>query len=55
MSTPLAKDVRNGVWRTAEVEKILPDSVLRSVAAFEHGTMLIERLSVDSRYGPRFG
>jgi mannose-6-phosphate isomerase-like protein (cupin superfamily) len=41
MSATLAGDARNGVRLTvAEVEKTLPDSGLRSVAAFEHGTML---------------
>jgi mannose-6-phosphate isomerase-like protein (cupin superfamily) len=41
MSTAVAKDARNGVRLTvAQVEKTLPESGLRSVAAFEHGTML---------------
>jgi mannose-6-phosphate isomerase-like protein (cupin superfamily) len=41
VSTPLAKDARSGVRLTVEqVEKTLPASGLRSVAAFEHGTLL---------------
>ena len=41
MSTALAKDARSGVRLTVEqVEKTLPASGLRSVAAFEHGTLL---------------
>jgi mannose-6-phosphate isomerase-like protein (cupin superfamily) len=41
MSTTLKADARNGVRLTVEqVEKTLPESGLRSVAAFEHGTML---------------
>jgi mannose-6-phosphate isomerase-like protein (cupin superfamily) len=41
MTAAMAQDARNGVRLTVEqVEKTLPESGIRSVAAFEHGTML---------------
>jgi mannose-6-phosphate isomerase-like protein (cupin superfamily) len=41
VSTTLPQDVRFGVRLTvAEIEKRLPESGVRSVAAFEHGTLL---------------
>ncbi len=41
MSATLAKEARSGVRLTVEqVEKTLPASGIRSVAAFEHGTLL---------------
>ena len=41
MSTTLAPDARSGVRLTvAEIERRLPESGVRSVAALEHGTLL---------------
>lgn len=41
MSATLKADARNGVRLTVEqVAKTLPESGLRSIAAFEHGSML---------------
>ncbi len=41
MNAPLAPDARNGVRLTVDqVVATLPESGLRSVAAFEHGTLL---------------
>jgi mannose-6-phosphate isomerase-like protein (cupin superfamily) len=41
MSATLARDARSGIrLSVAEVEKTLPPSGIRSVAAFQHGTLL---------------
>jgi mannose-6-phosphate isomerase-like protein (cupin superfamily) len=53
VSTTVAQDARNGVRLTVdEVEKKIPASGIRSVAAFEHGTLLA-KLYVPRGHDPQ--